>query len=295
MKKELSRFQWYALVLLTVGCISSQLSSVYDDRERFSISFRGFFVCLLIAFTSASAGVSTEWIMKKSSMKSEPLQLQNLYMYMFGIIFNGIAFWLEYSPGNSISYGFQYSTALIIASYAFVGLTVSLIIKHADNIVKTFAVAISKELTMLLSIAFFDFRPTAQLFLGMITVTISILTYFTLASVPSKFNCQCIFNLKNGPRQEMGDKEESEFPVQTFSTNDNDLLCNERACNDINITDKDNSIGIDGIGSCINRKISSPQWTVAGVSSGASVVDCVPFTLSPDIRLDFENDFTKER
>jgi hypothetical protein len=84
--------------------------------------------------------------------------------------------------------GYNFVTVLVVMSYSFTGLIVSVIMKYADNMVKIYAVAVSMALTMVLSIFLFDFEPSSQLFFGIITITISILMYFNIVTgeIPSK-------------------------------------------------------------------------------------------------------------
>jgi len=152
MGKELSSLQWSALVLLTVGCATSQLSA--DASRTFAISWTGVVICVILSVLSASAGIATEWIMKKSSLKMDPLHRQNIHLYFFGIVFNFIGYTLEKSPTEGFLDGYNFTTALVIMSYSFTGLTVSVIMKYADNMVKIYAVAVSMALTAVISVFF---------------------------------------------------------------------------------------------------------------------------------------------
>jgi len=186
--KHLSSLQWCALVLLTIGCATSQLSSNCADSPNsgtFAISVEGIIICVLLSILSAAAGIITEWIMKKSILKSDPLQRQNMHLYFFGTIFNFLGYLIspDSNKGKSFFDGYDFVTILIIMSYSFSGLTVSFIMKHADNMVKIYAVAVSMALTMVLSVLIFpEFHPTIQLLFGIIIITISILQYFNLLS-----------------------------------------------------------------------------------------------------------------
>jgi len=183
--KELSNLQWAALVLLTVGCATSQISNDCTDKGLFVVPVQGIIICCVLALLSASAGIATEWLMKKSSLKSEPLNLQNMHLYFFGMVFCGFFVWAEQKPSQNIFTGYNVTTILVILSYSFSGLIVSIIMKYADNMVKIYSVAVSMIVTMILSIFLFSHTPTTQLFFGIIIITVSILMYFDVLSPKS--------------------------------------------------------------------------------------------------------------
>jgi UDP-sugar transporter A1/2/3 len=192
MKKILSNLQWAALVLLMVGCATSQLRSdcsagTGDDTSSvFAIPVMGLIVCLLLAFTSAAAGVFTEYIMKRTTLVSDSLQLQNMHMYFFGIVFNllGYIVWDRQSVRDLVN-GYDVVTWLVVMNYSFSGLMSSWVMRFADNMVKIYAVATSMALTTIVSIIFFSFQPSLQILFGIISITISILMYFDILAPPA--------------------------------------------------------------------------------------------------------------
>jgi len=182
MGKELSGIQWSALVLLMVGCATSQLSTSCNATSLFAVPVAGIVIVVILSVLSAAAGIITEWIMKKSSLKMDPLHRQNIHLYFFGIIFNTIGYWMERKPESSFFEGYNTITWSVVMAYSFTGLCVSVIMKYADNMVKIYAVSVSMVVTMLLSIVMFEFQPTTQLFFGIVIITISILMYFNVVT-----------------------------------------------------------------------------------------------------------------
>lgn len=94
-----------------------------------------------------------------------------MHLYFFGIIFNGFGYFYERKPESGFFDGYDVVTVLVVMSYAFTGLIVSLIMKYAgelmhsyhmiDNMVKIYSVSVSMALTMVLSIFLFpNFKPT---------------------------------------------------------------------------------------------------------------------------------------
>ena len=147
--------------------------------------------------------------MKKTNLKTDSLHTQNMHLYFFGIIFNGLEYirgmdaqksffdvrnFFENSLINNYHFsffkkipksflqisfqGYNFTTVLVVLAYSFSGLLVSVIMRYADNMIKIYAVAVSMLLTMILSIFLFGFSPSIQLLYGIIIITISILLYF---------------------------------------------------------------------------------------------------------------------
>jgi len=178
MGKELSSMQWAALVLLMIGCATSQLST--KTEQIFAIPIQGILICVVLSILSAAAGIATEYIMKKTPLKADPLHTQNMHLYFYGIIFNAMGYVLEGNPASGMFDGYNFTAILVIMSYSVTGLIISVIMRYADNMVKIYSVAVSMILTMLISIFLFSYVPTTQLLFGIIIITISILMYFNI-------------------------------------------------------------------------------------------------------------------
>jgi len=180
LNKKLSSLQWSALFLLAIGCAISQSKSCSTQGENNmkDTSFYGIILCIIVSIMSPAAGIATEWIMKKSNMKNEPLHSQNMHLYFFGILFNIIGYIIDTQPDKSFFDGHSWTSAAVILSYAFTGLMVSLIMKYADNMVKIYAVAVSMALTLLISVLLFEEKATVDMFYGITVITLSIFIYF---------------------------------------------------------------------------------------------------------------------
>jgi UDP-sugar transporter A1/2/3 len=74
--------------------------------------------------------------------------------------------------------GYNVTTWLVVLNLGCTGLLVSWVMKYADNIVKVYATSMAMLLTMVLSIYLFNFRPTLQLFLGILICCMSLQMYF---------------------------------------------------------------------------------------------------------------------
>ena len=82
-KKAMSWGQWFALLLLAFGCMLAQLK----EGSRFeSTSPVGLWLAIAMALLSSAAGVYTEVILKARPRRN--VNVQNIYLYFFGIVFN---------------------------------------------------------------------------------------------------------------------------------------------------------------------------------------------------------------
>ncbi|QDZ25699.1 nucleotide-sugar transporter [Chloropicon primus] len=187
LKRYLSRNQWLALSLLTLGAAVSQISGC--GNNMLSAPVLGYLFACLSAVLSALAGVYTEFLLKKNN---DTLYWQNVQLYGFGTLFNAARLTYDdiQSPDSSfwlfdLTDGYNYITWLIVINFSFSGLFISWIQKYANTIVKVYATSSAMMVTAFLSIFFFDLEPTLQLFLGIAIVCTSIMLYFMPGDLPS--------------------------------------------------------------------------------------------------------------
>ena len=194
LKRPLNRLQWIALGLLMVGATISQISC--DKSSTLAAPMMGYVLGILSACLSALAGVYTEKLMK---MNNDNLYWQNIQLYGFGTIFNGLRLFVDdinasYSNGVSlwpsvIVRGYDATTWLVVLNLSLTGLLVSWIMKYADTIVKVYSTSMAMLVTMLLSIFLFDIAPSLQLLLGILTSSISLrLYYYDISELNSEVN-----------------------------------------------------------------------------------------------------------
>lgn len=180
LRRKLSNLQWMAIVLLTVGTTTSQIKGCGEGNcgSVFSSPYIGYVLGIVSAVLSALAGVYTEFLMKKTN---ESLYWQNTQLYVFGVLFNFLRLLLEggWPKIWGLCDGYDFVTWLVVLNLGCTGLLVSWIMKYADNIVKVYATSMAMLLTMILSTFLFNFKPSLQLFLGIIICTMSLQMYFT--------------------------------------------------------------------------------------------------------------------
>ncbi|KAL5718878.1 hypothetical protein ACHQM5_011735 [Ranunculus cassubicifolius] len=185
LRRKLSNLQWIAIVLLAVGTTTSQVRGCGEALcdSLFSAPIQGYMLGILSACLSALAGVYTEFLMKKNN---DSLYWQNVQLYTFGAIFNMVKLLLDDFRGGfengpwwqRLLDGYSLTTWLVVLNLGSTGLLVSWLMKYADNIVKVYSTSMAMLLTMVLSVYLFNFKPTLQLFLGIIICMMSLHMYF---------------------------------------------------------------------------------------------------------------------
>jgi hypothetical protein len=73
--------------------------------------------------------------------------------------------------------GYTPWVVLLVMNYAFAGIATSAVLKYLDNMTKTFAANAAMFVVAIVAIVFYDEKPTAQLFVGMILAAIAVETY----------------------------------------------------------------------------------------------------------------------
>ncbi|XP_073027406.1 CMP-sialic acid transporter 1-like isoform X2 [Primulina eburnea] len=185
LKRKLSNLQWMAIGLLAIGTTTSQVKSCGEAScdSLFSSPIQGYMLGLVSACLSALAGVYTEFLMKKNN---DSLYWQNIQLYTFGAIFNMARLVLDdfrsgFENGpwwQHLFHGYNLTTWLVVLNLGSTGLLVSWLMKYADNIVKVYSTSMAMLLTMVLSVFLFNFKPTIQLYLGIIICMMSLHMYF---------------------------------------------------------------------------------------------------------------------
>lgn len=190
LRRKLSTLQWMAIVLLAVGTTTSQVKGCGEAScdSVFTAPIQGYLFGVLSACLSASAGVYTEYLMKKNN---DSLYWQNIQLYTFGAIFNMAKLLLDDFRGGfekgpwwqRLFDGYSITTWMVVLNLGSTGLLVSWLMKYADNIVKVYSTSMAMLLTMVLSVYLFNFKPTLQLFLGIIICMMSLHMYFAPPSM----------------------------------------------------------------------------------------------------------------
>jgi UDP-sugar transporter A1/2/3 len=144
LDRKISWLRWKALVILAAGTVITQLKCGEDIQHSSNSSY---LIVLLNALASGAGSVLSEKLLKGIGLDTEDsIHWQNMQLYLFGALFG----WLSYMhDGKSVGYGNNPLTGFNLAAYATVvslsimGLSVSFVLKHIDNIAKCFVTALS--------------------------------------------------------------------------------------------------------------------------------------------------------
>uniref|UniRef100_A0AC35THK1 UDP-galactose transporter n=1 Tax=Rhabditophanes sp. KR3021 TaxID=114890 RepID=A0AC35THK1_9BILA len=180
LNKRLSNAQWLALCFLLFGVIEVQLqynppTSTSDVAEQ--NPYIGFGTVFLMCFTSAFAGAYMEKCLKGSSTD---IWTQNIRLSLYGIVIGFICIMAKdldniqrYGPFR----GFDLLVWIMTASNSVGGLLISIVIKCADNILKSYAQSLSIIGAAFGSWLLFNFQPNLVFMLGTGNVILSIILY----------------------------------------------------------------------------------------------------------------------
>ncbi|KAG0212744.1 hypothetical protein BGX33_003385 [Mortierella sp. NVP41] len=201
LHRLLTKIQWISLGILFFSTAVSQVD--LEKGLSLSISIQAFFLMVLFCSLSAAASVFSEYVMKERFAK-ESIHLQNMKLYMFGILFNGITYMLTppalppttpaagAAPGGPPppAGGFFSDMAFlhftIVLAYASLGLVTSAIIKFSGSITKVYASSMSMFFAALVSWLFLNDQLTVLFFVGCFGCCYALHLYYRVsASSPS--------------------------------------------------------------------------------------------------------------
>ena len=188
LKKILSLNKWASVASLTCGAASVMLhnSCTLDPTDVSSGESLvhndvavAVFATLASSVLSSLAGVYNELLLKRDG-KLHSLHLQNSLLYAWGVVFNLVGLF-AFDGKNVMKNGFfdGYDTAVVvlIANNAATGLSISVILKLCDNIVRVFAHTGAMVITAFIETAFMNIPMTPQLPLSIVIVASSSVVY----------------------------------------------------------------------------------------------------------------------
>ncbi|SPO30482.1 related to UDP-galactose transporter [Ustilago trichophora] len=137
---------------------------------------QGFLAVIAACFTSGLAGVYFEMVLKTSDAN---LWARNVQLSGWSLLPAALPVLVEMARHGPVApfLHFGASAWATVVLQVTGGLAVAMVIKHADNILKGFAVSFSIVLSFGFSVAFFNFPFTAPLAAGVALVILSTLSY----------------------------------------------------------------------------------------------------------------------
>lgn len=148
IKRNISRPQWIALVLLTFAGVCDSYGGFVEQKlehhtYQIFITVTGILMMLTYCSVSGLAAVYTEYLLKRR--RSASLPLQNILLYAYGTFLNGLTFiWQTGSlegEDKGFFQGFSIYTWLIVFTQASNGLIMSVVMKHGSNLTRLFIIS----------------------------------------------------------------------------------------------------------------------------------------------------------
>ncbi|CAD6194238.1 unnamed protein product [Caenorhabditis auriculariae] len=178
LQKRLSVEQWGALILSLFGVIFVQV----DQTKSVAASVAGNKVLGILStfgmcWTSAFAGVYFEKMLKDASAD---VWIQNIRLSLLTLIFAALTMVVsDFTKiiDDGFFQGWTSIVWLVTVLNSVGGICVSIVMKYADNVKKTYCQSIAIGLTALISIFLGERTSTAMLFEGVTMVIVSVFLY----------------------------------------------------------------------------------------------------------------------
>eukprot|EP00240_Pyramimonas_obovata_P016148 CAMPEP_0118931652 /NCGR_PEP_ID=MMETSP1169-20130426/7917_1 /TAXON_ID=36882 /ORGANISM="Pyramimonas obovata, Strain CCMP722" /LENGTH=295 /DNA_ID=CAMNT_0006874175 /DNA_START=363 /DNA_END=1250 /DNA_ORIENTATION=+ len=174
MGRKLTSQKWVALGLLLLGCALSQLKWG-NIGELFASSSLGYTLVTMQCSISATAAVISEKLLKETK---QSIHLQNLQMYLYGVLFSCMNMYAEGVAVQHWARGYNFWAVMSVLCLSLTGLATSAVMKYADNLIKVFALAGSMIFTTVASALLFGTVITLLFMLGTLVACLSCYLYF---------------------------------------------------------------------------------------------------------------------
>jgi UDP-sugar transporter A1/2/3 len=189
-QRNLTFKQWTSLLALTYGCVLLEISKSPDFQFSFHMSHIFIF---FQAFFSSFAGISNEFLFKKISMS---LNLQNIWLYLYSIVFNIILLYIMpyFFDSNVENFSIEiliklfttYSSLFIIIIWSIAGLTTSFILKYLSTITKAYATSLEMIIVSIFSFLFLGTSLNFWFILSVLIVSMAIILYYNNTDIDFK-------------------------------------------------------------------------------------------------------------
>mmetsp|Transcript_93423 Transcript_93423/g.204468 ORF Transcript_93423/g.204468 Transcript_93423/m.204468 type:complete len:496 (-) Transcript_93423:424-1911(-) len=219
--KTLNGWQWLAILFLVVGLIVMNLkkdapNSAEDDVVADEQWYRrgwAVLAMLLSCTSSGFAGVFSEYLIKGQTDVS--VIVFNLRMQLFSVPLSFLGVASDLRSGHEFFEGWTRVTCAVVALNALGGIMVTMTMKHADNILKTFAVSMSLVLNCFISVVFLSAPFGVQDAIGVGTVIAGAWMYNVFSSSSSSSS-------SSSKPQESSESVAQASPTSAGSSVDND-------------------------------------------------------------------------
>ena len=187
LRKELSRVQWGALLLLFSGVALVQLQPAKTNAADLAHhnALKGMIAVLVSCVMSGFAGVYFEKVLKSTK---QSLWIRNVQLGFIGLISGTFTVFLKDGDQireNGFFHGYDWVVWTVVVLTSLGGLMVAVVVKYADNILKGFATSAAIVLSCLVSVYFFDFVLSFQFVLGASMVMAAVYLYGKFPHIPT--------------------------------------------------------------------------------------------------------------
>ncbi|CAO4373005.1 unnamed protein product [Caenorhabditis nigoni] len=167
-----------------IGVATVQLDKSNTHKEVAGTYWIGVAAVIGMCWTSAFAGVYFEKMLKNSSAD---VWMQNIRLSILTLIFAGIT--MMTTDGEAVVQGRMFEGWSQMVWFVTIlnsigGLCISLVMKYADNVMKTYCQSIAIGLTSLLSIFIRERLLPLHLIFGVLLVTSSVVVYSLFPATP---------------------------------------------------------------------------------------------------------------
>jgi hypothetical protein len=184
--KEYSILNDMSQKLISFPPSSSSFSSKFRIRDQIYITEIGLILMIIYSLISGLSGCLNEKLLKLNF--SDSIYVQNIYLYLYGCLFNFLAhiceIYFNEVPDLSKKYffedflsGFNGLTWIIVFTQVFNGLTMSIVMKYQNNITRLFVISSSLVVTVLLSVFLFSLKLNIYFYFCFCTILIALYSY----------------------------------------------------------------------------------------------------------------------
>lgn len=147
--ERISRIQWTSIFMQTLGLVvvrHKDCSTTEQRKEaaRDLAAFAGMppeALLLGSVVLAALAGLANQVALRDPELKDMSMMVPNAYQYLAGVACNCGAYAALGGSAATFFRGYDAGTGLVIACQATVGLGIAFVLRHADNVARTFASA----------------------------------------------------------------------------------------------------------------------------------------------------------
>lgn len=183
LRRSLRLVQWMALALLSLsmalstwpGSAEANKPSAAEPGGESWSRWVGVGIMFAISWLSAGAGVTNEWLIKRSRNAIEA----NVWLYFYGSLVGLLHVYC--SGGLARLWTLEGFTAIawaVVFCNALLGQSIAFLLRYADSIVKLYAVSGAMCATTVVCVIFFDFEVNFQIVVGYLAFGLSLCFYY---------------------------------------------------------------------------------------------------------------------